>query len=60
MNTFSGLYMKKKKVLFLTADKKVKRKVARFLSKVDESLESCTFDVDEIGMQDDEGTGQGC
>lgn len=41
----------KKKVLFLTADKKVKRKVSRFLSKVDESLESCIFDVDEIGTK---------
>lgn len=41
----------KKKVLFLTADKNVKRKVARFLSKIDESLENCIFDVDEIGTK---------
>ncbi len=39
----------KKKVLFLTSNKKVKKKVARFLSKIDESLENSIYDVDEIG-----------
>jgi late competence protein required for DNA uptake (superfamily II DNA/RNA helicase) len=39
----------KKKVLFVTTNKKVKKKVARFLTKIDESLESCIYDVDEIG-----------
>ncbi len=39
----------KKKVLFLTTNKKVKKKVARFLSKIDEAFESCIYDVDEIG-----------
>ncbi|WP_312651195.1 hypothetical protein [Proteiniclasticum sp.] len=41
--------IEKKKVLFLTSNKKVKKKVARFLSKIDESLESSIYDVDEIG-----------
>ncbi len=41
----------KKNVLFLTTNKKVKKKVARFLSKVDEAFESCIFDVDEIGTK---------
>lgn len=41
----------KKKVLFITGDKKVKRKVARFLRKIDESLEGAIFDVDEIGTK---------
>lgn len=41
----------KKKVLFITTNKKVKKKVARFLTKIDESLESCIYDVDEIGMK---------
>lgn len=41
----------KKKVLLLTSDKKVKRKVSRFLSKVDEAMESCILDVDEIGTK---------
>lgn len=39
----------KKKVLFLTTNKKVKQKMARFLSKIDETLESSIYDVDEIG-----------
>jgi hypothetical protein len=29
----------------------VKKKVARFLTKIDESLESCIYDVDEIGTK---------
>ena len=41
----------KKKVLFVTTNKKVKKKVARFLTKIDESLESCIYDVDEIGTK---------
>lgn len=41
----------KKKVLFLTTNKKVKKKVARFLTKIDESLESSIYDVDEIGTK---------
>ncbi|MFH5836285.1 hypothetical protein ACHAL6_09435 [Proteiniclasticum sp. C24MP] len=41
----------KKKVLFITTNKKVKKKVARFLTKIDESLESCIYDVDEIGTK---------
>lgn len=41
----------KKKVLFITTNKKVKKKVARFLAKIDESLESCIYDVDEIGTK---------
>ncbi|NCC78143.1 MAG: hypothetical protein EOM07_00885 [Clostridia bacterium] len=41
----------KKKVLFVTTNKKVKKKVARFLAKIDESLESCIYDVDEIGTK---------
>ena len=41
----------KKKVLFITTNRKVRRKVARFLTKIDESLESCIYDVDEIGTK---------
>lgn len=41
----------KKKVLFLTENKKVKRKVARFLSKIDETFNACIYDVDEIGTR---------
>jgi len=41
----------KKNVLFLTTNKKVKKKVARFLTKIDESLENCIYDVDEIGTK---------
>lgn len=41
----------KKSVLFLTTNKKVKKKVARYLTKIDESLENCIYDVDEIGTK---------
>lgn len=41
----------KKNVLFLTTNKKVKKKVARFLSKIDDAFESCIYDVDEIGTK---------
>ena len=43
--------IEKKKVLFITDNKKVKRKVSRFLMKIDENLEKCIYDVDEIGTK---------
>lgn len=41
----------KRKVLFVTASKKVKRRVSRFLMKVDPTLEGCIYDVGEIGTR---------
>ena len=44
--------IEKKKVLFVTDNKKVKRKVSRFLMKIDTNLGNCIYDVDEIGTNE--------